>query len=172
MKISLKNSALALVVTLLAATSGFSQFSAGLEIGLPIGSFSDGSNVGFGGSVRYDGAIQDKLNWTATGGFLSFGVKDLGYGSSGSTTMIPIMGGVKYYFTETNKGLYAGADLGLVFASLSVSTGFGNFSTSETKFGFTPGIGYRMGQFDFAARFNLVSDLNYMGIRAAYVFGE
>jgi hypothetical protein len=172
MKISLKSYALAIVVTLMAASSAFCQFSAGVELGLPIGSFSDGSNVGFGGSIRYDGAIQDKLNWTATGGFLSFGIKDLGVGATGSTTMIPIMGGVKYYFTETNKGMYAGADLGLVFASVSVNTGFGSGSVSETKFGFTPGIGYRAGAFDIAARFNLVSDLNYLGIRAAYVFGE
>lgn len=165
---------LATLVTCLVSSGAFAQFSAGLELGLPLGDFGDLAKMGFGASVRYDKEIQDKLSWTATGGFLSYSNKDQGGTSiSGSTTMIPIMGGVKYYFNESNNGLYAGADLGLVFASFSADIpGFGSYSTSETKFGFAPGVGYRVSSFDFSARFNLVSDLNSLGFRAAYVFGN
>jgi hypothetical protein len=138
--------------------SAFSQgnFSAGLELGLPLGSFGDFANVGFGINGRYEAPIQKKLNWTITAGFLSFGNK---FGSS--ITLIPMQGGLKYYFQRSNSGVYGNADLGLFFAS-----GAG----SETKIGFSPGFGYRSGKFDFLGRFNVVSNLNYFSLRAAYVF--
>jgi hypothetical protein len=142
-------------------TSGFAfsqgNFSAGLELGFPLGTFSDVYNVGFGANGRYEAPIQTKLNWTVTAGFLSFGSK---YFSS--ITMIPIQGGLKYYFQRSNSGVYGNADLGLFFAS-------GN-GGSETKFGFSPGFGYRSGKFDLLGRFNVVSNLNYFSLRAAYVF--
>jgi hypothetical protein len=138
--------------------SAFSQgnFSAGLELGFPLGTFADFSNVGFGVNGRYEAPIQTKLNWTVTAGFLSFGSK---FGSS--FTLIPLQGGLKYYFQRSNSGVYGNADLGLFFGS-------GN--NSETKFGFSPGFGYRSGKFDLLGRFNVVSNLNYFSLRAAYVF--
>ena len=146
------------------ALGAFSQgiFSGGIEVGLPLGTFSDGWNAGFGVSARYEAAIQDKLNWTATGGFLSFGGKTISGFKYSSITIIPIQGGIKYFFKESNKGAYGGAEIGLMFAS--------GGSSSETKFGFSPGIGYRTGKIDFLGKFNVVSDLNYFSIRAAYVF--
>ncbi|MFM9838795.1 MAG: hypothetical protein ACKVOQ_11060 [Cyclobacteriaceae bacterium] len=143
----------------------FSQgnFSAGLDLGLPLGTpFSDFYSVGFGISGRYEAPIQTKLNWTATGGFLSFGGKTVTGFSVKSITMIPIQGGIKYYFQKSNSGIYGDASLGLFFLSGSGS--------SETKVGFSPGFGYRSGKFDILGRFNVVSDFNYFGIRGAYVF--
>jgi hypothetical protein len=138
--------------------SAFSQgnFSAGVELGLPLGRFGDFSNVGFGLNGRYEAPIQKKINWTLTAGFLSFGSK-----SGSSATLIPLQGGLKYYFQRSNSGVYGNADLGLFFTS---------GSGSETKIGFSPGFGYRSGKFDFLGRFNVVSDLNYFSLRAAYVF--
>jgi hypothetical protein len=143
------------------------QFSGGLELGLPLGTFGDFAGIGFGLSGRYQAPIQDKLNWTVNAGFLSFSGKDISLGGFGtikasSTTIIPITGGVQYYFTESNNGLYAGADLGFYIASSA---------SSETRFGFAPGLGYRTGNLDFNFKFNIVSDINFLNIRAAYVFG-
>ena len=171
MKNIIKGSVLVALLTVVGLINGYSQASVGLEVGIPLGDFGDASNVGFGASFRYDGSIQDKLSWTATGGYSSFGLKGTGGGYTGHTSMIPIMGGVKYYFQESDKGVYTGADLGLVFVSVSVDlSGYGSSSASETRFGFSPVLGYRMGKFDVAARYHVVSDFNNFGIRLAYVF--
>lgn len=155
----------------LAVAPAFSQFSGGVDLGLPSGTpFSTVSSVGFGLSLRYEAPISgvDKLNWTATAGFISFAGKsyNLGGGFSGtynSITAIPLMGGVKYYFQEANSGFYVAADLGLYLLS--------GGGASENRFGIAPGIGYRLEKWDFTARLNTPSDFNYLGFRAAYIFG-
>ncbi len=158
------------VFALVAAFSQDGKFSGGLELGLPLGTAADGVGIGFGLSARYEAPIQDKLNWFATAGFLSYSGKDFTTNILGqpftvkgsSLTLIPIQGGVKYYFQESDNGFYGSGELGLFIASGSGS--------SETKFGFTPGIGYRLEKFDLSARYNAVSDFNTFGIRAAYIF--
>jgi hypothetical protein len=159
--------------------TAFSQgrFSVGPELGIPIGTLSDVSGIGIGGSVRYEAPIQDKLNWTGTVGFLSFAGKSFFGVSLPSTTLIPIQGGVKYYFTESFNGFYASGELGLAIGSVSVTSV--NFLTGQqtsksetsTNFAFAPGAGYHVSNWDFSARFQLVSNSNYFNIRAAYVFG-
>ncbi len=154
------------------------QFSGGVDLGIPNGAWSDYSGLGIGLSGRYEAPIQDKLNWTASLGFLSFAGKSFttivgfnpnngqpiyGTVSASSGTMVPLTGGIKYYFQESNSGFYGGADLGIFFLSSG--------GVSSSKFGFSPGIGYRMEKFDFTFRFNAVSDANFLGLRAAYIFG-
>lgn len=95
------------------AGSAFAQkgeFSGGLELGLPMGNFGDAANIGIGASARYEAPIQDKLNWTGNLGYLHFGSKGSGSGVSASYGMIPIQGGIKYYFDKSNSGFYAGAN--------------------------------------------------------------
>ena len=159
-----------------AAFSQDGKFSGGIELGFPTGFAADFVGIGFGLSGRYEAPIQDKLNWFATAGFISYGGKDfpaVRYNpltqqlenytvSGGSSTLIPLQGGVKYYFQESNNGFYASGEIGLF-----IGTGSG----SSSRFGFTPGIGYRISSFDFSGRYNVVSDFNTFGIRAAYVFG-
>lgn len=155
----------------LAVAPSFSQgrFSIGPEVAMPVGDWSDVVGLGIGGTVRYEGAINDNLNWMATAGYLSFGDKeDLGVKFS----MIPINAGVKYYFDESFSGFYAGAELGFnVVKAKYEDTGFGSFSASETKFGFAPMVGYHISVIDIGAKYALVSDANYFGVRVAYVFG-
>jgi hypothetical protein len=151
-----------------AFSAAFSQgnFSAGLELALPLGTFSDAVGIGFGATARYEAPIQDKLSWMGTTGFVSFTGKTItipGFGSikSDGGTLIPIQGGVKYYFQEASNGFYASGELGVF-----IFTGTG----SETKFGFSPGVGYRLEKFDFSGRFQIISNANYLGARVAYVF--
>jgi hypothetical protein len=139
-----------------AMTPAFSQFSAGLDLGFPSGDWSNYWGTGFGVSGRYEAQIQPKLNWTASIGFLSFSASKSGYSSE---TIVPVTGGVKYYFQKSNAGFYGAADLGLYFPN----------NNAGTKFGFSPGIGYRVNQLDFAFRYNVVTDISYWGLRAAYI---
>jgi hypothetical protein len=160
-----------------AIAPAFSQFTGGIDLAIPSGSWSDGWGAGFGVSARYEKEIQDKLNWTASAGFVSFSGKSFTtivgfnpttgqpiYGTEkySSVTVIPVTGGIKYYFQESNTGFYGAADIGFFIAS--------GGGSSSTKFGFSPGIGYRLEKFDFTFRYNAVSDVNYLGLRAAYIF--
>ncbi len=167
----------------LLAHGTYAQFSAGLDLGLPMGNFSDIASTGFGGSVRYDGVISDKLGWTAAAGYLSFSGKNYTIGNVsipfGTTSNIPVSGGVKYYFSEANNGFYGGVDLSINFLSTYVYTynsgnggGYNLQSESQSKFGVNPGIGYRLPNWDFAARYNAVGDFSYLGLRVAYVFAS
>ncbi len=162
----------------LSATDSTAQFSVGGELGLPAGNFSNSSNPGIGASVRYEASLAEKLNWTASAGVLFFGGKSYLGGAYGNFSMIPLVGGVKYFFVKSNDGLYAAGDLGLNIINYSVAypnQGSGNgvtFGTANTaRIGFAPGIGYRLGSWDFTGRINLLSDFTYPGVRAAYVFG-
>jgi len=162
-----KKGLLVLAFSFFAATGAFAQFSIGLDLAMPMGTWSDFAGIGFGASARYDGAINDNLSWSGSLGYLSFSGKDYtipGFGTIPGTSvgMVPIQAGVKYYFTESNAGFYGAADLGMWI---------GTASGSSSEFGISPGVGYRVGSFDIAARYNIVSDLNSLGFRFAYVLG-
>ena len=167
------------VLLFLSVADASAQFSGGAELGLPMGNFSDVANTGFGVSARYEASIKDKLNWTASAGYLSFGGKSYLGGTFGNVSAIPLVGGIKYYFNEASNGLYATADLGLNFINYSVAypnngSGLGvTFaSATTTRLGVSPGVGYRINNWDFTGRFNLVTDFNYLGLRVAYIFGS
>lgn len=161
----------ALVLTLMLFTgSAYAQFSAGLDLGIPSGNLSDIASTGFGLSGRYDGAWKDQLNWTASLGFMSFAGKTVSGFTFKNVTNVPIAGGVKYYFQEAGNGWYGAADLSINFLSYGVGTGTFSGNASTTRLGLSPGVGYRMGKFDFAARYNLITDFSSLGIRAAYIF--
>lgn len=158
-----KKSLMVLAFSFFVVTGAFAQFSVGFEYALPMGSpFSDGVNGGIGGSIRYDGAINDNLAWGGYFGYQSYSLKAANY----NVTLMPIQAGIKYYFTEMNAGFYGGLDLGIFI-------GGSNFpgAVSESKFGFTPAIGYRLSSFDIGVRYNLVTDANNLAFRLAYVFG-
>lgn len=163
-----------LVVT---ASSSYAQgrFSVGGNLGLPLGDFSNYYSFGFGASGAYEANITDKLNWTATVGILSFSGKTVDYGSGPisvpSATLIPILGGVKYYVNEMFNGFYVSGQLG--FTSTSVS--YGGITASSTDFSFAPGVGYHLTNIDIGAAYNIISSsgssTDWLGVRVAYVFG-
>ncbi len=172
-----------LTVGTIFAQNSCAQISAGLDLSLPMGNFSDIASTGFGGSVRYDGSISDKLGWTVAAGYQSFSGKTYTVGNVsipfGTTSNIPISGGIKYYFSEAGSGFYGGIDLSLNFLSTYVYTynsgnggGYSLQSDSQSKFGINPGFGYRLPNWDFAARYNAVGDFSSLGIRVAYVFAS
>ena len=169
-----KKTLLALAFSFFTVTGAFAQFSLGLELALPMGDFGDVFNMGFGGSVNYTKPINDNISWTAYAGYQTFSAKDdvVGSGNSLTYSAIPIMGGIKYYFQESGAGLYGELDLGFIFETVSSDIGgFGSSSVSETDFGITPALGYKVSSFDISARYNIVDEANRLAFRIAYVFG-
>lgn len=182
MKKSIYAVAACLLLMLTGIGTASAQFSVGAELGLPSGNFSYMASTGFGVSGRYEANISNNLNWTASAGYLSFAGKDYDFGGGsipfGNTTNFNLAGGVKYYFQEANSGFYGAADISANFLSAwgySYNSGNGGgynlASQSTTVIGINPGIGYRLPNWDFAARYNSLGDFSYIGLRVAYVFG-
>lgn len=152
--------------------------SIGLEVGFPTGSGSENSGTGIGGSFRYESAFKNGNNasWFFSAGYISFPAKVTipGYNVSGSTSIIPVTLGAKYYPNGTFNGFYFGGEMGLAAISAKVTvSGFGGYGTgsaSENKFLFAPSMGYHFGGFDLTFRYNAISDGNFFGIRGAITF--
>ncbi|MEO5569694.1 MAG: outer membrane beta-barrel protein [Bacteroidia bacterium] len=144
------------------------RFSVGAELGLPLGNFGDGSGLGFGGTLRYELPLGDKLGLTGTVGYISFSGKsfDPGFGlpsiKGESLAMIPVQLGLKYYFMEAQNGFYAMAQIGVHIASVDQSSidANGNLTTtskSKTYLSYAPELGYHLANLDFGLRYQLFS---------------
>ena len=148
------------------------RISIGAELGLPMGTFGDGSSLGIGGSLRYEMPMGDNLALMGTVGFLSFSGKDItsgvpgySYTSKSSLTMIPIQVGAKYYFTEQQNGFYAMAQLGLTLANYKNENTIDIAGTKTTVSGsasssglsYAPGLGYHLASLDFGLSYQLFS---------------
>jgi outer membrane protein W len=166
-----------LLFSLLFFNSCKAQFSAGLQLAVPLGSFTDVAKTGFGVHGSYEASFKESVNWTASLGYVTFAGQPFLGGEFGNTSMVPIQVGLKYYFTGSNNGFYGAVGMGISFISYSIAypnSGNGNgvsfASGSTNRFALTPQLGYRMNAFDFAARYNLLSDFNYFAITASYHF--
>jgi len=116
----------------------------GGDAAVPIGDFADVSKVGFGGAGWVGYVVDPNLTVTGKVGVLSFSGKDftttidiLGTpttvtASGGSSTVIPILVGVRYFFMPpADMRVYGAAEAGM----FNINNGVG------TKFGFAPALG-------------------------------
>jgi len=196
------------------------RFALGLDLGIPMGKFRTGDNdasgsalyagngIGIGINFRYEHPIGDHIGLTGTTGYLIFfGLSTTStdmYGNSNATSasivgIAPFQVGMKYYFTENQKGFYVMGNLGIHFtaaASASDNTNDNINGSSEdisrttTGLSYAPEVGYCLEHFDFALRYQFFSypivQLNssatayesgtstqsYIALHAAYVFGR
>lgn len=153
------------------------SLGAGLVISLPIGDFSDGANLGFGGTAVFEKAFMPQLIGTGTIGYITWGTD----ADNVSFSAVPVLVGVKYFFTP-GVGFYGLSQLGLTFLSVDYPTITGPFGIvygggggSSTEFTFSIGGGYEVPVspdvvLDFSALFNLISDANNIQFRGGAKF--
>lgn len=183
----------ALSVAALTSQAQSGRLSAGLELGLPVGDYADFNSLGIGVSARYEYPVADKIAIIGTAGYQSFAGKeyeistpvydlDITSPTFGQvigtntekfkpdpTSIIPIQVGAKYYFNEAWNGLYGSAELGIHM--------FSGEGDSESKFGYAAGLGYCVtNNIDLGLRYQMIPfdggfSFDYVGLRAAYVFG-
>lgn len=171
MKKQILFTAFSLLFTVFAmAQDGFRAIGAGAEVALPIGDFSDAYNIGFGVTGKVFYGLNDNADITGTLGYLHFGMEETDF-VSGNMSMVPIMFGYRHDFG----GFYVEPQLGLVALRSKIDTvdfGFGSYggSSSATKFSLSLGGGYVIGDWDLGLRFQLVDDLNFLGLRVGYNF--
>lgn len=144
------------------------KFSVGAEAALPLGDFRKASTFGIGGTAQADYKVTDDLALNVNAGYISFLPKTntvLGVSSKGKAVgYIPILGGIRYYFSEE---VFALAQLGVTIATAS--------STSTSLFTYAPGIGYKFSDnVDAAIKYTGYSKNNInsstIGLRIAYTF--
>lgn len=151
---------------------GGSKLGIGADFAFPTGDFGDISDFGYGGSLQFQTPIAQKLNFTASAGYLNFKGKDIdfpGVGTinGGNIGFIPVKAGINYFLAEN---FYVGGELG---AAIGTKDG------SETSFIYTPHIGVEFpvadnGSIDLAARYEAWSNdgtIRFVGLRLAYNFG-
>jgi hypothetical protein len=152
------------------AMSG-SKLGIGVDFAFPTGNFGDFTDFGYGGSLQYQVPIIEKLNFTASAGYLNFKGKDVTVAGvtfdGGNVAAIPVKAGVRYFLAEN---FYVGGELGAAFGT---SDGAG------TAFVYDPHIGVEFpvsdgGSIDLGARYESWSNdgtSRFIGLRLAYNFG-
>ncbi len=172
------------------------RFSIGVEGAFSAGNFTNTSNVGFGGSLRYEMPVGNNLGIMLTAGFLEFGSKTVEGDVSSikyTNSVIPIQLGAKYYFMSQQKGFYVGVEAGVHLLTSKAlgddasGTQLFSFSGNSTAFSYDPLIGYHLDNLDFGFKYQLftesfttevggtsytsTSSASYLDLRIAYVFG-
>ena len=165
------------------------HFSAGAELGIATGPFSDAHSVGFGVSGQAEYTIATNTNITATVGVIGYPGRKIskngypdGYRYSNST-IVPIKAGIKYFLSG---GFYTAAQLGVgIFDnyvdvnSTSPLYPYGTYYGSETAVAFTPMLGYEFRSnsgkaFDASFKYDLYARqggaFGSVGFRFAYKF--
>ncbi len=182
----------ALVFAACAPTNAQGKFTLnpGLDVLLPLGTFSDAVSIGFGGTVRGEYAFTPVISGTFAVGYDIWSGKSVSE-SGVSVDLpnfkgIPIMVGGKYYFMPegAKTRVYGMVELGLFMASVTTKAQSFNgvvvipeASATETDFAFDPMVGaeFAMGkvQLDAAVRYFLISSsgsANNLGLRVGVKF--
>jgi outer membrane protein W len=177
--------ALVMMMSVSASAQGKMAVSVGPDVMLPMGTFGDGYNIGFGGTAQFDYSLTPMLALTGKAGYLTWSVKNAPSGISASYGGVPFLVGAKYFFMPEGKvRAYGHFELGFMFGSFSSSgtaPGFGSYSVSgsSTDFAISPSVGVDIpagakGAIDISARYFMImttgNSSGNLGIRAAYKF--
>ncbi len=150
------------------AQKGTKQISAGVELGLPAGTFGDIAKVGFGVSGKAIFGITGNGSITATTGFANFGYK---YYSSSNVSIIPVLGGYRHNFSGSVKGLYAEPQIGVGISMEKFGSAYKTHN-SEVDFTWALGSGYVYQNFDFGLRYQRAQvqggGLGFFALKVAY----
>ncbi len=140
------------------------KFSAGLDVGKVM---QEGYGLLYGVSVGAELPIGDNMGVCFNTGYDLVGNEFDGL----TTSMIPLMGGFKYYFSDNTSGAYGKADFGMTQFRASGE----GFSSSSTDLTFGAGAGYLVNEnIDLGLRYNIINgegeSTGLIALRAAYNF--
>ena len=120
---------------------------------LPMGDFEEVASFGVGGTLYAGYAFSPSIAVTARTGYIYTGGKEIqdpgGLPGTLQTNygIVPLLGGVKFYFNEGDSRFYAAGEAGMFFLSgtteLTNSLGgaVSSGSGSDSKFGYAPAVG-------------------------------
>ncbi len=121
--------------------------SIGANIGIPT---SAGLSIAYGADLQADFAVASTTSITASAGYEGYSAK----GGGGSTYIIPVLGGAKFFFGDEHK-MYGHAQIGYSF-----------FKGGSGAFAYAPSLGYY-----FSPNFD--ASLKYLAAsRSGFTFGS
>jgi hypothetical protein len=158
-----------LTLTTLFVSAGFSQskfnVGASLNLGVPVGDFSDIVKTAIGGSINSEFVFGDKVSAALAVYYYSYASEIPTVAIDGSTydfsvEAIPVILGLKYFF---NKSFFGTVETGAHFMRVKADVYLGdNLSTDfEIKFGAGLGLGYRI-QLAEASLFEITGVYQYV----------
>lgn len=121
---------------------------------VPMGDFADFSSFGFGGTAWAGYMATPDVIITLRSGYFTFAGKDFFDGIN--FTNIPVIAGVRGYFTQGEMRVYGAGEAGMYFMSSDVAG-----SSSESKFGVSPTLG---AQFKAGDKMNVDLHANMVNI--------
>ena len=161
------------------------QLSLGVDLALPQGDFGKEYTLGVGPTVGFELPVGDHLGITVQAGYGFLMLKDDAKDVLESASLIPAQAGLKYYFMESQKGLYAHGQLGIhsfteKFKPLPAPFTREEETETSTNFSWGIGVGYQLEKLDLGVRFNSISPkeeesgaeaeaFTYIGLRVAYL---
>jgi len=141
-------------------------FSAGVELGLPIGDFKEGYKFGIGVTVQGEYPAAEKAGITLSAGYMSFAGKTFEFlgekYKNPAQGVIPVLAGAKYYFTEK---VYGHAQAGVSFFNHGVGAAFT----------YSPGVGIKASEnievlVKYQGASKNGSTASFLGTRISYRF--
>ena len=173
------------------------QFSIGAKAGvaMPVGSFGQGYNMGFGGIANAAYAIKENMSIGFNAGFYAFKGTDFPASTEPSARIIPIFADFKYFFDTEGFMPYVSTGLGVYLHSSSYTSlaipalvvggetrteeiPSEKVSATKAKFGVSPTIGFLVGnklKYGASVRYNILfSDASYIDISfgVSYPLGQ
>jgi outer membrane protein W len=139
MKTLVKITAICALVLLTLSANAQIKVGAGAGIQLPMGTFGDMFNMGFGGAATGKYMLKENIAVGATIGYGMFSAKDNFGGSDMKFTIMPIAASLSYYFATEGFKPYVGADLGFYMWSIKYS---GTKVGDGSDLGFAPTVGF------------------------------
>jgi hypothetical protein len=147
-------------------------------VGIPMGTFGDGFNLGIGGGGNFKYLLSDNFALGASVSYYTFGSKSTNVGpikiEAPALNLIPIHANAEYYFGDGSTKPFIGADLGVTMRSSSAAG-----SKSQSNFSFAPILGIKFGLGESVdlfgnAKYNLITgelaSTSYIGINFGLLF--
>ena len=184
------------LVTALCGTLGLmaqsNQIPLGADLGLPLDPLSKEYTLLVGPTAGFELPVGDKLALTLQVSYLLPQAKSDFKEVLSSASMIPAQLGLKYFFQESQNGLYGHAQVGIHAFSESfkdfdetvngVTVHFDGESHTATNLSWAIGAGYQLEKFDIGLRYNMIlpeaeaeeegeeaEAKSYIGLRVTYL---
>ena len=180
-----------LIVGITSATKAQISVGAKLGVALPVGSFAQGYNMGFGGYASAAYSLNDKMDLGFNMGFYAFKGADFPANNNPSTRIIPIFADYKYYLNTEGFRPYVGAGAGVYLVYNSYTSPFEpaktaggvvlvaekqqqEHSSNSKKFGVSPTVGFWLGdglQYGASVTYNITfSDASHIGFNIGIIY--
>lgn len=161
-------------------------------VSIPMGDFNDVATMGFGLNGTFLYGVSEVFEVGGSVGFISWDgdkveIENTSVEATESSTDIPILAGLRYYFPQRNLKPYATAELGMhIFTSSGTKSIIGGVETATTKgetnvyFGFVFGGGaiYEVSKgfnIDGSIRYNIINgdpdSFTHLTLQVGVLFG-